>query len=257
VAFLAGLGFATLATAEVAFAGAEAYPVGPLDRGLANVVSSVLVTSRFACVGVAAAFLRRAERIAEAYADFRYAFGRKLADFPLVQETLAAVCAGRERTLASVFELMRLWQTADRGGSETSTVQIENLRRHFAGKPVLTREATARLHDAMMVLGGNGVEERFSPLPRLWRDAVVMETWEGPHNVLFTQAVRDMRRYDVDAAAFITRVAGTARRDLVQELAAIVASGAEPEAAVRMARFARKLVEALGDRVVEECRSAQ
>jgi len=45
------------------------------------------------------------------------------------------------------------------------------------------------------VLGGNGTIEDFSVLPRLWRDAIVFESWEGTHNVLCAQVARDLERY--------------------------------------------------------------
>jgi alkylation response protein AidB-like acyl-CoA dehydrogenase len=241
------LGTCELATAEMTFAGAEAHPVGSLDRGLANVTSLVLVTSRMACIGVAAAFLRRAERIATTYADFRQTFGRRLAEFPLVRATLDEIRAARERSLASLFELTRMWRAADRSGSETSTEALDFRYLLSLAKPVLTREATLIIHEAIMLLGGNGVEERFSPLPRLWRDAIVMETWEGSHNVLFTQALRDMVRHEVDPAAFVRRVVGEARTDLGRELSGILASGTEPEPTVALARFAPKLVLAFGE----------
>lgn len=246
------LGTRELATAEVTFEGAEAYPVGPLDRGLANVLSFVLVTSRFACTSVAVAFLRRAERIAAAYTDFRTAFGRKLADFPLVRETLCEVRAARERSLASLFELLRMWQAAGRSGSETSTEALDFRYMMSLCKPVLTREGTQLIHETIMLLGANGVEEQFSPIPRLWRDAVIMETWEGPHNVLFTQALRDMTRYEVDSAAFVSRMAGETRSDLAQELSQILTSGTAPEATVPLAHFAAKLVKAFGERILRE-----
>ncbi len=246
------LGTRELATAEVTFQGAEAYPVGPLDHGLANVISSVLVASRFACASVATAFLRRAERISGAYADFRKAFGHRLSDFPLVRETLTEVRAARERGLASLFELMRLWQAADRSGSDNSAEALDFRYMMSLCKPVLTREATQLLHEAIMLLGANGVEEQFSPLPRLWRDAIIMETWEGPHNVLFTQAWHDMRRYEVDPAAFVCRMAGEARADLAQELSQILSAGTGPEATVPLARFGGKLVKAFGESVLRK-----
>ena len=241
------LGTRELATAEVTFRGVEAHPVGPLDHGLANVTSLVLVTSRVACVGVAAAFLRRAERLAVAYADFRRAFGRRLAEFPLVRETLDGIRAARARSLASLFELTRMWRAADRIGGESSTEALDFRYLLSLSKPVLTREATTWLHEAIMLLGGNGVEEGFSALPRLWRDAIVMETWEGPHNVLFTQALRDMIRHEVDPAGCVARVAGEARPDLARELSRILAAGADPEAIPALGRFAPRLVRAFGE----------
>jgi alkylation response protein AidB-like acyl-CoA dehydrogenase len=239
------LGTCELATAEVTFGGAEAFPVGPLDRGLANTVSLVLVTSRFACIAVAAAFLRRAERIATAYASFREAFGRRLAEFAPIQETLGEIRSARERTLAALLALLRMWRTAEHGDGGTSTEALDFRCLLSLAKPVLTREATALVHGAIMVLGGNGIEERFSALPRLWRDAIVMETWEGPHNVLLAQALQDMKRYELDPAAFVQRVAGESRADLARELSHILAA-AEPEAARALTRFAPKLIHAFG-----------
>jgi hypothetical protein len=49
----------------------------------------------------------------------------------------------------------------------------------------------------MMVLGGNGIEERFSALPRLWRDAAILETWEGPYTLLLMQALGDLVKFGV------------------------------------------------------------
>lgn len=241
------VGTCELATAEVTFAGAEAHPVGPLDRGLANVTSLVLVTSRMACINVAAAFLRRAERIATAYAEFRQAFGRPLTEFPLVRDTLVELRSARERTLAALFELTRMWRSAESSASESSTEALDFRYLLSLTKPVLTREATAQVHEAMMLLGGNGMEERFSPLPRLWRDSIVMETWEGSHNVLLTQALRDMIRHQVNPAAFVERVVGETRSDLTRELSEILDAGSEPASTPALARFARKLVRAFGD----------
>jgi acyl-CoA dehydrogenase len=199
------LGTRELATAEVTFQGAAAWPVGPLDRGLANLLRYVLTPSRFACVVFAAGALRRAERVAADYARFRHAFGRPIADYPLVARALADIAAARAGCLRDVFELLRLWRLAEADGHRGDDAVHFRILLSLA-KPVWTRRATTLLHDAMMVLGGNGIEERFSPLPRLYRDSVIMETWEGPHNVLYTQALNDLVRFDVDPAAFVQRV---------------------------------------------------
>jgi hypothetical protein len=47
------------------------------------------------------------------------------------------------------------------------------------------------------VLGGNGIVEDFTVLPRLLRDAMIIETWEGPHNTLCLQICRDAARSDL------------------------------------------------------------
>jgi alkylation response protein AidB-like acyl-CoA dehydrogenase len=247
------LGTCELATAEVTFDGARAYPVGPLDRGLPNLVAHVLVPSRLACVNMAAASLRRAERIAGAYTDFRSAFSKKLNEYPLVRHALDELRTARERSLGAVIELIRMWQSAEERANET--VEALDFRYLLSlCKPVLTRNATRLLNDAIMLLGANGVEERFSPLPRLWRDAIVMETWEGPHNVLLAQALRDMTRFEVEPATFVERTAGEPRPDLARELANIIRAPRDPASTVAFARWAPKLVEAFGDRVRQDTR---
>jgi hypothetical protein len=50
------------------------------------------------------------------------------------------------------------------------------------------------VHHAIEILGGNGTIEDFSPLPRLYREVPVQESWEGPHNTLMSQILRDALR---------------------------------------------------------------
>jgi alkylation response protein AidB-like acyl-CoA dehydrogenase len=243
------LGTRELATAEVTFAGALAYPVGALDRGLVNIVNPVLVTSRFACTNAAAASLRQAERIVQAYAEFRTAFGHNLIDYPLVRHALDAIGAARERALAAVFELLRLWQ------APPDSVDGADFRILLSlCKSVITRQAADLLHEAMMLLGGNGIEERFSCLPRLYRDAVIQETWEGPHNVLLTQALRDLVRLDVAPGEFVARIAGETRRDLSEELERILTAAADARTTVAFAALAPRLVDAFGEHALARCR---
>jgi hypothetical protein len=90
-------------------------------------------------------------------------------------------------------------------------------------------------------------------LPRLYRDAVILETWEGPHNVLFTQALRDLIRFEVEPAAFVERLAGGARRKLSDELADILGVPDKPGATLRFVILAGKLAQAVGERVLDDC----
>jgi alkylation response protein AidB-like acyl-CoA dehydrogenase len=252
------LGTRELATAEITFDGALAYPVGPLDRGLANLVRHVLTTSRFYCVQSAASTLRQAERLAGAYAGFRTAFGRRLTEFPLARERLEEIRMARRRALACYFELLRMWE--EEGATEPEGSDADEALHEASTdfrilmslcKPVLTAASTRLTREAMMLLGGNGIEERFSPLPRLYRDAVIMEIWEGPHDVLFTQALRDLRRFRIDPEAFVRRVAGEGHEDLARRLARVVEGTDGEDPTVSFRRWAPALVEAFADRVLE------
>jgi alkylation response protein AidB-like acyl-CoA dehydrogenase len=241
------LGTRELATAELTFAGARAYAVGPLERGLSNLLKYVLVPSRFHCALAAAAYLRRAERIVDAYTRFRTAFGRRIADFPLVEESLARTRRERRYALAAVLELLRLWRRAE-ALTRDGTDRLDFRVMLSLCKSVLTRRCTELLHESMMLLGGNGIEERFSPLPRLYRDSVINETWEGPHNVLLSQALRDLVRHGVKSDEFIARIAGMEDPDLAGRLAGILQEAPDRDVTVRFARLADPLVTAFAER---------
>ena len=63
-------------------------------------------------------------------------------------------------------------------------------------KAVSTRVAAQCIYEAMVLPAGNGIEERFSALPRLLRDAAIYETWEGPYTLLLMQALGDLVRFE-------------------------------------------------------------
>jgi len=47
------------------------------------------------------------------------------------------------------------------------------------------------------VLAGNGTIETFSTIPLLLRDCIICENWEGTHNVLRMQILRDILHYQI------------------------------------------------------------
>jgi acyl-CoA dehydrogenase len=238
------LGTRELATAEVRFDGARGWAVGPVERGLPLLLRYVLTPSRFACVLFAAAVLRRAERVVRDYAAFREAFGRPIAEYPLVRRALDALTAARSDALVVCFELLRLWEAAENASSRGDDALDFRILLSLA-KPVLTRLASEQLHEAIMILGGNGIEERFSPLPRLHRDAVIMETWEGPHNVLLTQALRDLQRFDVDPGDFLRRVGGEPGAGLADRLARALRPDGDLHPTVAIADLAPAVIRAV------------
>lgn len=93
-----------------------------------------------------------------------------------------------------------------------------------------------------MLLGGNGIEEQFTPLPRIFRDAFIMETWEGPPNVLYAQAFDDMLRFELDSKEFVSRIAGEPAPDLVRRLEGDLSSGPGADIPKQFAATGRALV---------------
>jgi alkylation response protein AidB-like acyl-CoA dehydrogenase len=189
------IGTRALPTAEITFEGAEGWMLGPPDAGLKNMVAIVLVTSRIFNVLGAAGLMRGASRIASAYCGFREAFGSRIGEMPLVADSDQRIRRQSDLALAGAFETIHLWlRHAPHGrglGDVASRVHVS------IAKAVATRVAQEVAYEAMMLPAGNGIEERFSALPRLVRDAAIFETWEGPYTLLLMQALADLVRFRV------------------------------------------------------------
>lgn len=203
------LGTQSLPTTELTFDGAIAYPVGPLDKGLSNMVGIVLTTSRLHAALTNIAFLRRACREARRYAEFRDAFGQKIASFPLVNHELQDLDALTNRLLAGTFALFNREleiETLRNQNTDTATLALKKYVLRILimmNKVVATREASLGIHRVISIFAGNGIEEEWSPVPRLFRDAVINEVWEGPHHLLTTRALLDLEAAPISAKQFI------------------------------------------------------
>ena len=196
-------GTVELPTAEITFDGCIAYPVGPMERGVANVVGIVLTLSRLLVGMSMAGGSARTLREVKKYAEFREAFGSPIANFPMVAAQLAEIEHFTERALAGSFKLYRDFIALPGGLSPglSTDEPLELKRRRFnmrqlvmLQKIVLTSNGNDMTRLAISILGGHGVMEDFSALPRLLRDGLVNELWEGPRNVLLTQMHRDFQR---------------------------------------------------------------
>jgi hypothetical protein len=138
--------------------------------------------------------------VASEFAREREAFGRVISDYPLVRENLAVMKAEADAALASTMELTELVDRIDKSEAGEEDTAWHRLLVN-ANKFVTSLAATKVIRRGIETLGGNGTIEDFSPLPRLYRDAIVFESWEGTHNVLCAQVLRDLTRLDaVDLA---------------------------------------------------------
>jgi hypothetical protein len=139
--------------------------------------------------------MRRAYLEASSYARDRRAFGRPISDFPLVRENLAVMKTEEQAALASSLALTELVASIDAGEASDDDVTAHRLLVN-ANKFVTSLAATRAVRRGIEALGGNGTIEDFSALPRLYRDAIVFESWEGTHNVLCAQVLRDLARLE-------------------------------------------------------------
>lgn len=189
------LGTRSMASAEVDFRGALAHPVGDFRR----TIDLVINTSRLFNAACAAGILHRAWREADAYARARVAFGHPILDFPTIARTVARL---RGEAFAARGVSFLLAATEQRGPGWRMLVTLNKIWTALA--------CPAGVRDAIEVLGGNGTIEEFSVLPRLLRDSLVLEAWEGGHGVLCAQVHRDARKQRLHVPMFdwIERLAG-------------------------------------------------
>lgn len=214
------LGTRSMASAEIDFDGTYAEALGPVERGFNTVMEEVITTSRvynaFSVTGLA----QRAWIVARSYARHRRAFGQPLEQYPLVRQTLAYMGSDAEACLAGSWLLAGLWERLDRGEASADeraffrvAVNLNKLRTAILAHDVINR--------GIEVLGGNGAIESFSVLPRLLRDNVVCENWEGTHNVLCAQVLRDCRRLQVHEGFFRVLEGALGAPRLIHERAAL------------------------------------
>ncbi|MGA2836384.1 MAG: acyl-CoA dehydrogenase family protein [Acidimicrobiales bacterium] len=190
------LGTRGLASGEIDFDGALAWPIGPVEHGFRTAVGIVLNTSRWMTAVGNAGMMRRACVEASSYALHREAFGRAIGGFPAVRRTLADMAADSVGALHLVFALTGLEDRIDAGTATGEDVLLHRFLVNLA-KYLVSCQATDVVHSAIEVLGGNGAIEEFSVLPRLYRDAMVYESWEGSHNVLVAQVLADLGRLPI------------------------------------------------------------
>ena len=214
------LGTRALATGEIEFEGSPALALGPLDEGFRTAVS-VLNTSRWLNAVGSAGLMQRAHLEARAFARERDAFGGPIDRFPLVRENLAVMKSEAAAALASTLHLTELVARIDDGSATEQDVAWHRILVN-ANKFVTSLAATAMCRRGIEALGGNGTIEDFSPLPRLYRDAIVFESWEGTHNVLCAQVLRDLVKFDT-VGLVLERVGGEAPADLEPRLRRSVA----------------------------------
>jgi acyl-CoA dehydrogenase len=192
------LGTRSLATGEVTLHGAQAYLVGNLGRGFVQMTEMINLTRIWAAFGSLAA-MRRSFLEALAYTRERVAFGRPLAEHPLMRRQLVDLLIEVEGCAALAFETVAVLERVDRHGVEEDRRLLRILT--SLCKYYLPKRGEYVTIEALEMLGGNGYIEEWAN-PRLLRDAIVNVVWEGSSNVIVLDVARAIAREGVDAALF-------------------------------------------------------
>jgi alkylation response protein AidB-like acyl-CoA dehydrogenase len=173
------LGSRSMATGEVTYAGAVAYPVGDLARGFKQMMEMVNV-SRLSNAMRAAGIMRRCVLESVVHARGRAAFGKSLIELPLLRTSLLEMLLDAEAAASVVLHAAAALDRADAGSAaDRALVRVLTPLAKFW----ITHRARAVAGEAMSVRGGNGYIEEW-PNGRLLRDAHLGAIWEGTSSVV-------------------------------------------------------------------------
>jgi putative acyl-CoA dehydrogenase len=233
------LGNRSNASAEVELDGAAGWPVGEPGRGLAAILEMVNHT-RLDCVVGSAALMRQAVAQATHHAAHRSAFGRRLADQPLMANVLADLAVEAE---AATMLAMRVAGAFDRAAGDPAEAAVGRLATAVA-KYWVCKRAPAVAAEALECLGGNGYVEE-SGLPRLYREAPLNSIWEGAGNINALDVLRVLARRPESLLALLEEVAPARGADRRLERAAAALERELAAGPAGLEAGARRLVERL------------
>ncbi|MEQ6916362.1 acyl-CoA dehydrogenase family protein [Halomonas aquatica] len=184
------------ASAEIEYRGAWAERVGEPGRGIATILEMVQQT-RLDAATAPVGMMREALVEAWRHVRERHAFGRALADQPLMRVLLADMALEVEAGLALLLRTARAFDGAARGDADETALArlLPTLAKYWHNK-----RTPAFMAEAMECLGGIGYVEE-APLARLYREAPVNSIWEGSGNVICLDLLRVLARHPASLEA--------------------------------------------------------
>jgi putative acyl-CoA dehydrogenase len=186
------LGTRSLASSEVEFHGVEGRLVGEEGQGIRTILRMVNHT-RLDCLIGSAAGMRWGVAHAVHHARHRAAFGRLLAEQPLMQNVLADLAIESEAATAAALRVARSYDEEDASFRRFATAVM---------KYWVCKRGPQHAVEALECLGGNGYVEE-SGMPRLLRDSPLNSIWEGSGNVAALDVLRAMLREPEGLPAFL------------------------------------------------------
>ena len=262
------LGMRSFASGEVTFDGALALLIGGPGQGWLQMTEMLNIT-RLGCALASSALAQRSFVEALTHARGRVAFGKPLADLPLMREQLLDLMMDVEALTALTFDGSAQLDRADAGDEEARVLArvLTPLAKYHASD-----EARRLVAEGMEVRGGNSYIEDW-PNARIMRDVQVQAIWEGTGNISALDVGRALLRENAGATLVanltrrlasqrdpaVARAAALTQRAL-DALAATVSEWATSEPAerdVRMRRLTRRLAHVVTAALLVEDAGAQ
>ncbi|OTG58007.1 DNA alkylation response protein [Acinetobacter sp. ANC 4204] len=199
-------------SSEVEFKDAWGIMIGEAGRGIPTIIEMANYT-RLTCSVGSTAMLRQALVQCIVYTRQRKAFGKHLAQQPLMQAVLADLALETEAAMQLSFHLAHCYEADDALSVAWKRIMTP------ASKFWVCKRAVELTGEMMEVFGGNGYVDN-GIMARIFKEAPVNTIWEGSGNVMCLDVLRAISR-DVESIEILFQdLASTAMQDekLKQEL---------------------------------------
>ena len=199
-------------SSEVEFKEAWGIMIGEAGRGIPTIIEMANYT-RLTCSVGSTAMLKQALVQCIAYTRQRKAFGKHLAEQPLMQAVLADLALETEAAMQLSFHLAHCYEADDALSVAWKRIMTP------ASKFWICKRAVELTGEMMEVFGGNGYVDN-GIMARIFKEAPVNTIWEGSGNVMCLDVLRAISR-DVESIEILFQdLAAMAMQDeqLKQEL---------------------------------------
>ncbi|WP_168383658.1 acyl-CoA dehydrogenase family protein [Acinetobacter indicus] len=219
-------------SSEVEFHEAWGIMIGEAGRGIPTIIEMANYT-RLTCVVGSSAMLRQALVQCIAYTRQRKAFGKLLAEQPLMQAVLADLALETEAAVQLGFYLAQCYQL------DTLLAQAWKRIMTPAAKFWVCKRTVELSGEMMEVFGGNGYVDT-GIMARIFKEAPVNSIWEGSGNVMCLDVLRAIQRDPASMQVLLQSLADGVQQQplLQQELQALMQlfQQTDPQALQFMAR---------------------
>ncbi|WP_296283377.1 acyl-CoA dehydrogenase family protein [uncultured Acinetobacter sp.] len=202
-------------SSEVEFKNAWGIMIGEAGRGIPTIIEMANYT-RLTCSVGSSAMLRQALVQCIAYTRQRKAFGKHLAEQPLMQAVLADLALETEAAMQLSFHLAHCYENDDELSLAWKRIMTP------AAKFWVCKRAVELTGEMMEVFGGNGYVDT-GIMARIFKEAPVNTIWEGSGNVMCLDVLRAIQRDRESIETFFKSFAEVASQDpiLQNELQAL------------------------------------
>ncbi len=197
------LGNCANASSEAEFIDAQAWLVGEEGRGVPQILAMGALT-RLDCALGTSGLMRGALALALHHTRQRKAFGKTLAEQPLMKNVLADLALESEAATALALRLARAIDRTENGIDAPDAGHEQVMRRVLTpiAKFWVCKRGSHFAQEAMECLGGNGYVEEGGEgtMARIYREMPLNSIWEGAGNIMALDLLRALRGADVAAA---------------------------------------------------------